>query len=254
MVEKSQDHLKSEKKNERITLLISEESKNKWQEFADAKEFTSISKLIRNSVDFYIKNSPRISYFEESNKISHMLKEPLTVINGFSHIILQHHADKVSPDVLIRIKEIYEQSKLLERKIDEIFLNTVDKSQKYDVLLVDDDAPTIMVLKDFFDSYGIICYGVRTGKSCLEEIEKAIPKLILLDIMIPDIDGFELCKIIKAKKEFQRVLIYYITAIPHTEVRKKLKETGADGYILKPFDFSVFNPLLEMLEVDYNRE
>ncbi|MHA1725736.1 MAG: response regulator [Promethearchaeota archaeon] len=239
--------MKKDKKNERITLLVSEETKKKWQEFAEKNDFTSISKFIRKAVDFYIVNTLKISLFKNINKISHELKEPLTIINGLSHIILENYSEKMDPNILIRIKEIHEQSKALERKIDEIFLSSEIQTQDYDILIVDDNASTILLLKDFFEIKGFHCKGVNTGQKCLEEIEKNLPKLILIDILLPDIDGFKLGKILKSK--ISTIPIYFITAIPHTEVMKKLKETGVDGCFLKPFDFNEFNSVLEKLKI-----
>ncbi len=67
--------------------------------------------------------------------------------------------------------------------------------------------------------------------------------------MKPDIDGFSSCKKIRETERLSNALIYYITAIPKTEVIKRLKETEADGYLLKFFDFSRFEPLLKILNI-----
>ena len=74
-----------------------------------------------------------------------------------------------------------------------------------------------------------------------------IPKLILLDILLPDIDGYEICKKIKSNDQLKEVPVYYITAVPHSEVVDKMKETGANGFFLKPFDFSKFEILFNYL-------
>ncbi len=239
--------MKKDKKNERITLLVSEETKKKWQKFADKNDFSSISRFIRKAVEFYIGNTLKISLFKNINKVSHELKEPLTIINGLSHILLENYSENIDPNILIRIKEIHDQSKELERKIDEIFIGSETQVQDYDILIVDDNASTILLLKDFFETKGMRCKGVNTAKKCLEEIEKYNSKLILIDILLPDMDGSELGKILKRRSI--DTPIYFITAIPHSEVMKKLKETQVDGFILKPFDFSEFDSLLEKLKI-----
>ena len=73
--------------------------------------------------------------------------------------------------------------------------------------------------------------------------------LILLDIILPDISGYEICKRIKSDEKFKSIPLYYLTAIPGTEVEKNIEETGADGYILKPFDLSDFEPILNKLQL-----
>ena len=74
-----------------------------------------------------------------------------------------------------------------------------------------------------------------------------MPKIILLDIILPDLSGYDLCKMIKSEKKFEDVPIYLLTAIPGSEVKKNLDQTQADGYILKPFDFSDFEVIFEAL-------
>jgi CheY-like chemotaxis protein len=76
---------------------------------------------------------------------------------------------------------------------------------------------------------------------------KNVPKLILLDIFLPDITGYEVCQRIRAHEEFKKIPLFYITAVPEGEVSEKVKETGADGYFLKPFDITSFTQLFEYL-------
>ena len=81
----------------------------------------------------------------------------------------------------------------------------------------------------------------------IEELNNFIPKLILLDINLPDLSGYDLCKMIKSNKNLKDIPVYLLTAIPVSEVEKKLEETKVEGYILKPFDFSDFEILFEYL-------
>jgi len=213
----------------------------------DENEFTTISMLIRRAVNFYIDFEAKISLINNISKLTHDLKQPLTSIKGFSQLILENESDKLSPNILIRIKEIYAQSVFLENKINFIIDESKPESQMYDILIVEDDAPTLMVLTDFFDIKGISTFGVTTGSKGLEEIQRITPKLILLDIILPDISGYEICKKIKSLERFKNTPIFYITAIPESEVSVKLEETGASGFFLKPFNFSNFKILFDYL-------
>ncbi len=224
-----------------------EDTKNKWEKFVDENDLTTISMLIRRAVNFYIDPNSKISLIKNISKFTHDLKEPLTSIKGFSQLILENESDKLNPNILLRIKKIYAQSVFLENKINFIINEFKPESQKYDILIVEDDTPTIMVLTDFFDLKGISTFSVTTGKKGLEEVKRIIPKLILLDIILPDISGFEVCKMIKSLKKFKYIPIFYITAIPESEVSEKLKETGADGFLRKPFNFFNFKILLDYL-------
>ena len=226
---------------------MSEDTKNKWERFVDENEFTTISMLIRRAVNFYIDSKSKISLINNISKFTHDLKEPLTSIKGFSQLILENESDKLTPNILLRIKEIYAQSIFLENKINFIINEFKPESQTYDILIVEDDTPTIMVLTDFFDIKGFSTIGVTTGNKGLEELKRITPKLILLDIILPDIIGYEICKKIKSLDKFKNTPIFYITAIPESEVIEKLKETGAKGFLLKPFNFPDFKILFDYL-------
>ena len=226
---------------------MSEDTKNKWERFVDENEFTTISMLIRRAVNFYIDSKSKISLINNISKFTHDLKEPLTSIKGFSQLILENESDKLTPNILIRIKEIYAQSIFLENKINFIINEFKPESQTYDILIIEDDTSTNMVLTDFFDIKGFSTIGVTTGNKGLEELKRITPKLILLDIILPDISGYEVCKKIKSLDKFKNTPIFYITAIPESEVSEKLKETGAEGYLLKPFNFPDFKILFDFL-------
>ena len=71
--------------------------------------------------------------------------------------------------------------------------------------------------------------------------------MVLLDIILPDYSGYDICKQIKANKDCRNIAIYLLTAIPGSEVEKNLEESNADGYILKPFDFSDFEVIFQYL-------
>ncbi len=241
---------------ERISLYVSEDTKHQWQEFKDSHEYSTISALIRDSVDFYIEQKSdtigeglrRMDKKTISN-ISHALKEPLTSIKGFSQLLLENYTKELNEEVLMTIKNIFDQSLLLENKIINILDNiaTEEPHPQYEILLIEDDLATIRLLTSYFESKGYKCKGVVSGTKGLEELRGGVPKLILLDIILPDISGYEICKMIKDHKVYREIPIYLLTAIPGSEVEKKIDETKADGYILKPFDFSDFQVVFQYL-------
>ena len=231
----------------RIGILVSEETKTSWQNFVDENEFTTISMLIRKAVNFYIDSKSRITLIDNLSKFTHDLKEPLTSIKGFSQLILENEAEKLDSNMLLRIKEIYGQSVFLENKINTIIGEIEPETLSYDILIIEDDTSTIMVLTDFFDIKGFSSIGVTTGTKGLEELNRSAPNLILLDIILPDISGYEICKKIKLNDKLKDIPIFYITAIPESEVRKRIDDTGAEGFLRKPFNFSEFNNIFEYL-------
>ncbi len=227
----------------RIGILLSKETKEKWDKFADEHNLSTISKLIRDAVEFYMK----MSYLDDFSNLSHDLKEPLTVIKGFSQLIIENYAEKIQVEVLLKIKEIFEQSKYLEKKINEIITGIDTNTAAFDVLIIEDDKSTIKVITDFLELNGKSCKGVTSGLKGLEELGKTTPKLILLDIILPDKNGYEICKEIKSDKRWKNIPVYFITAIPESEVRKNMETTNANGFLLKPFDFAEFKKLFQYL-------
>jgi CheY-like chemotaxis protein len=228
---------------ERISLYVSEKTKTDWQSFKETHDYSTISALIRDSVDYYIEKKSDLlngglkGLNEKTiSNISHALKEPLTTIKGFSQLLLENYKDELDEEVLSTIKNIFDQSMLLENKIINILDNiqTEDVEPQYDILLIEDDLATIRLLTSYFESKGYKCKGVVSGTKGLEEIRAGIPKLILLDIILPDISGYEICKMIKDHAKYKEVPVFLLTAIPGSEVEKKMDETKANGYILKP--------------------
>jgi len=233
---------------ERIGILVSEETKTRWQDFANNNnKITTISRLIRMAVDFYIDYILKTPSERDFAQLSYDLKASLTTIKGFSQLIIEKSSNKLDPDILLRIKEIYSQSLLLENNIKEIQNDKDIENNVYDILVIEDDAPTIMVLTDFFELKGYTCKGVLSGIKGLEELNRNTPKLIILDVILNDISGYEICNKIKSDENLKEIPVFYITAIPESEIVEKLKETGANGFFLKPFNFSQFEILFDYL-------
>lgn len=108
-----------------------------------------------------------------------------------------------------------------------------------------------MVLTDLFNLRGLTSKSATNGIKGLELLKKSNPKVILLDIVLPDIDGYEICKKIKFHEEFKKfkdIPIYYITAVEESKVKEHMDQTGANGYFLKPFILSEFELLFNLVE------
>ena len=236
---------------ERITTLVTAKQKKKWQIFVDKYEISTISKLIRTSVENYIENGPKLSYLSNISNLSKDLKTPLTPIKGFSQLIIDNYSDKIDSNVLSKMKEIYTQSQKLEDKINEILsiLEPEKSKEKYDILIVDNDDSTITVLKDFFELNGYSCKGVSNGTKALEELKRITPKLILISIILPDIKGNDVSDKIRSYKNLKDVPLFYITVLSETEAIKITNKTKATGYFLKPFNFTKLKRVFRYLEV-----
>lgn len=235
------------KNKERINILVSEERKNKWQNFAEMNNIATISELIRKSVESYIESKSNLKNLEDFSKLSHKLKEELSSIKGFSQILIEEYKDELSWDVLLKLKEIFDKSLNVEKLLISLLNDQDEKISNYDILIVDDDSSTVYLISEFFKKKGYIIKAIGLGNDVFDLLTKNPPKLILLDILLPDSDGYEICKLIKSDDRLKQIPIFYITAVPEAEVKKNLSTTGANGYFLKPFNMLDFNILLKYL-------
>ena len=102
-------------------------------------------------------------------------------------------------------------------------------------------------MSDFFKLRKRSYKSVQSGLETLQILEKVLPKIILLDIILPEMDGYEICKIIKSDDQLKHIPIFYITAVASYEVEKRIHDTGAQGFFLKPFNFPEFEILFKLL-------
>lgn len=102
------------------------------------------------------------------------------------------------------------------------------------ILIVDDNPTNIKVLSDFLRGYGYKILVAKDGETCLKRLEKVTPNLILLDVMMPGIDGFETCRRLKAAPTTQSIPIIFMTALTERVDRLKGFQLGGTDYITKP--------------------
>ena len=104
------------------------------------------------------------------------------------------------------------------------------------VMVVDDDPDILITIRDLFESEGFEVYTVPCGKDCINELEQGFKGVILMDVMMPHMDGIEFCKSIKSDEKTSHVPIILLTARHSQEKQLEGLESGADDYILKPFN------------------
>ncbi|MBV6621518.1 MAG: hybrid sensor histidine kinase/response regulator [Rivularia sp. (in: Bacteria)] len=106
------------------------------------------------------------------------------------------------------------------------------------ILLVDDNPTNLAVLAQTLKNAGLSIRIETDGESAIEQLEDEIeqPELILLDVQMPGIDGFETCRRIKANPQIQEIPIIFMTALSDTDSKVKGLSLGAVDYITKPFE------------------
>ena len=109
-------------------------------------------------------------------------------------------------------------------------------SKKKLILVVDDNAANLKVLGSILKANGLSPAIALSGANALKSIKRKLPDLILLDIMMPDMDGFEVCKQLKQDVETQDIPVIFLTAKTEQEDIIQGLEVGAVDYVTKPFN------------------
>lgn len=103
-------------------------------------------------------------------------------------------------------------------------------------VLVVDDAPSILLPLEFLmRKNGYQVFVARNGTEAIESVNKELPEVVVLDIMMPDVDGYEVCRYIRGKEEMNGAKVIFLSAKTKDADIKKGYEVGADMYIPKPF-------------------
>ncbi|MEC4806987.1 MAG: response regulator [Jaaginema sp. PMC 1079.18] len=103
------------------------------------------------------------------------------------------------------------------------------------VLLVEDNPTNLKVLFGFLKDSGFRVLVARNGEDALQKLAEITPDLILLDVMMPEMDGFETCRHLKSNRQTQDIPVIFMTALADTENKMKAFSLGAVDYITKPF-------------------
>lgn len=105
------------------------------------------------------------------------------------------------------------------------------------ILIIDDNPTNLNVLFEYLEESGFEVSVAQNGRSALEQVAQIHPDLILLDIMMPDVDGFEICRTLKKRPETNEIPVIFMTAL--TDAADKIKGflAGGSDYITKPLQY-----------------
>jgi two-component system alkaline phosphatase synthesis response regulator PhoP len=123
----------------------------------------------------------------------------------------------------------------------EIFINKTNQPMNSEtmakILIVDDEPEIIFLASRMLENEGHKVIGVKNSAECFEKLEEETPDLILMDIMMPDGDGWEACRKIKEDEKTSNIPVAIFTVRTSDDSREKsFKDAHADAHINKPFD------------------
>ncbi|HEY9878220.1 MAG TPA: response regulator transcription factor [Leptolyngbyaceae cyanobacterium] len=111
--------------------------------------------------------------------------------------------------------------------------NTGDQKQ---LLLIDDDPNLILLVKDYLEFRGYKVVTAGNGREALEVLESLVPDMIICDVMMPEMDGYTFVKQVRENSETEWIPILFLSAKGQSQDRVKGLNTGADVYMVKPFE------------------
>lgn len=104
------------------------------------------------------------------------------------------------------------------------------------ILIVDDEQDIVESLKFVLETSNFICYTADNGEDGLRMAKEIVPDLIILDVMMPKINGYKISRLLKYDAKYKNIPILMVTARSQDEDKMIGEETGADEYITKPFE------------------
>jgi CheY-like chemotaxis protein len=233
------------------------------------EELRSIKEEMESVEKEPLEGELEIFKYELMGMISHAIRTPLTVVKESLSLMLDEIPGKLNPkqkellstgkkntDELIQsIEEIFQKSwnEIVESARNNFPSEPIPRRErlapKKRILVVEDQAVIVGMLKMRLEAnnYEVITAG--DGQEGLEKAHKENPNLIILDVMLPKMNGYKVCQLLKADPKYSKIPIIISSGRTPQEVGKMGKEVGVDAYISKPFEAEVLlSKIKELLE------
>ena len=102
------------------------------------------------------------------------------------------------------------------------------------ILVVDDDPDSLTIVRTYLEARGYVVATALDGKEALARLEEVRPAIVLLDVMMPGMDGWEVARVIKNHPQFNKVRVVMLTARSDFSDKHEGLRAGADDYLVKP--------------------
>ncbi len=113
------------------------------------------------------------------------------------------------------------------------------------ILIIEDYPHIVDILRMRLESSGYEVLAAYDGKEGLQKAREEQPDLIILDIMLPKLNGFKVCRLLKFDAKYKHIPIFMLTSRKKSSDIETGKETGADEYIVKPYEIGELMALIE---------
>ncbi len=211
---------------------------------------------------------------EEYSELRHNLRTPLNAIIGYSEILMEDYEDDLEESTLEDFQQIinlardtekaienfvdYIRGEAIDQKNDnssnqlesaealfkslgdiEYSITLEDEIKESDILIVDDNVTNCEVLQRRLSMQGLTCRTAYDGNTAIAEVFKKTPDLILLDVILPDINGLELLKTFRKEHNSESLPVIMVSAFNDVDSISKCIQLGAQDYLPKPINGTI---------------
>jgi len=169
-------------------------------------------------------------------------EHPLNILKVVRNRIEMHQADLIDS-----LQNMTNKSAVINGKNKNDNNNFTEKHFNAEVLIVDDDADTLYTLDEIVQACNCNTILAKSGKECLAFLEQKTPDLILLDIMMPEMDGFQTIKQIKLNKKWSDIPVFAVTAKAMKDDKDIVLKQGFSDYIPKPVNATIVSFKIQKL-------
>lgn len=261
------EKFKSEFKNDNIRIEYIQDSEFAFNKIAEVQPDLIIVDLMMPKVDgitlsHKLKSSSKTKHIpiiistakdisdEEKKSLSNIVDDITIKSKGHPLDVLKVVRDRIKLQEISYLNESSystapksDSPKIVETKSKE----DENSSPRGEILIVDDDPDTLFTINEIVRSLNFKTKLARSGMECLQILQKQTPDLILLDIMMPAMDGFQTLKNIKANDKWKSIPVYAVTAKAMTGDKEIIIKSGFDDYIPKPVNSVIISFKIEQL-------
>lgn len=262
------EKFKREFKNEKIRIEYIQDSEFAFNKIAEVQPDLIILDLMMPKIDgvslsYKLKSSALTKHIpiiistakdltsEERTSLNNIVEDITVKSKGHPLDVLKVVRDriKLQEDGLVITRRNEERADENKNLQDEIDTGNEESAKNYigDVMIVDDDPDTLFTLNEMVQSVNCKTHLARNGIECLKMLETIKPDLVLLDIMMPEMDGFQTLKNIRANTKLEGLIVYAVTAKAMAGDKEVILKHGFNDYIPKPVNSSVITAKIEQL-------
>jgi CheY-like chemotaxis protein len=203
-----------------------------------------------------LEGDMEILKYEMMGMISHVIRTPLAVVKESLSLVL----DEIPGKLNVKQKELLSTGKLnvdnLIQSVEEIFQKAWDEivnssrshftaevltkkemgQPKKRILIVEDQAVIVDMLRMRLEANNYEVITASDGQAGLDKAQKENPSLIILDVMLPKMNGYKVCQLLKTDPKYSAIPIIISSGRTPQEIKKVGQEVGADAYVSKPFE------------------